>query len=218
MKLCYLDETGNTGRNLLDPQQPYFILGGLVVPSTQWRQVVDGLKEVIREAARTIFPLVEASVKADPRVCRVCRSVFSILLRAGKSCRSLQKLAEDVVSSEEVQREGVDLKLGQVTRFALGDALTDPILRSIAGIYAILSTEDDRLLFLGFSEDIAEEMNRHASGRTSGTLEILFTRDAAHLALEVLPVERRALRTVYTTAKRFLEQEYGVPLPLNRDK
>lgn len=131
---------------------------------------------------------------------------------------SLEKLAEDVAGSKEIQQEEVDLRPGKAIHLPLSDALTDPTLRDIAGIYAIFSTEDDRLLLLGFSQDIAQEMNWHAAGRTSGALELLFARDAAHLVLEVLPVARGTLQTVYAIVKRFVEQEYGVPLPLNQDR
>lgn len=36
MHLIYIDESGNTGNNLDDAQQPLFVLGALVVPETIW--------------------------------------------------------------------------------------------------------------------------------------------------------------------------------------
>jgi hypothetical protein len=39
MHLIYLDESGNSGRNLNDPQQPVFVLCGLIVPESQWQQL-----------------------------------------------------------------------------------------------------------------------------------------------------------------------------------
>lgn len=36
MNLVYIDETGNTGLNLRDPQQPIFILSALVLPAHKW--------------------------------------------------------------------------------------------------------------------------------------------------------------------------------------
>lgn len=41
MHLVYLDESGNSGNNLEDAQQPIFVLGALVVPETVW-QLVEG--------------------------------------------------------------------------------------------------------------------------------------------------------------------------------
>jgi hypothetical protein len=48
MHLIYIDESGNTGRNLADPAQPIFVLGALVVPETLWRQIEEDLEEAIR--------------------------------------------------------------------------------------------------------------------------------------------------------------------------
>lgn len=36
MHLIYLDESGNSGNNLSDPQQPVFVLGALLVPEEKW--------------------------------------------------------------------------------------------------------------------------------------------------------------------------------------
>lgn len=36
MNLVYIDESGNTGLNLKDPQQPVFVLAALIIPETSW--------------------------------------------------------------------------------------------------------------------------------------------------------------------------------------
>jgi hypothetical protein len=36
MHLVYFDESGNSGTNLRDPQQPFFVLAALTVPETEW--------------------------------------------------------------------------------------------------------------------------------------------------------------------------------------
>jgi hypothetical protein len=48
MHLIYIDESGNTGRNLADPQQPVFVLGALVVPETSWQRIETALEDAIR--------------------------------------------------------------------------------------------------------------------------------------------------------------------------
>ena len=48
LKLCYLDEAGNSGDNLHDRQQPFFVLGGLIVVSSKWREVNRDAKDVIQ--------------------------------------------------------------------------------------------------------------------------------------------------------------------------
>lgn len=41
MHLIYLDESGNSGTNLSDPQQPIFILGALPIPEEKWKALVE---------------------------------------------------------------------------------------------------------------------------------------------------------------------------------
>lgn len=43
MHLIYLDESGNSGRNLNDPSQPVFVLCALIVPEAKWQQLENGL-------------------------------------------------------------------------------------------------------------------------------------------------------------------------------
>ena len=44
MHLVYVDESGNSGNNLEDAQQPIFVLGALVVPETVWQAVENDLE------------------------------------------------------------------------------------------------------------------------------------------------------------------------------
>lgn len=39
MQLIYFDESGNSGNNLADTEQPVFVLGALLVPSTEWQNI-----------------------------------------------------------------------------------------------------------------------------------------------------------------------------------
>src|SRR3972149_5901231 len=52
MYLIYFDESGNTGNNLKDPQQPIFVLCALIVPETKWLQVERDLHTEIEK----LFP------------------------------------------------------------------------------------------------------------------------------------------------------------------
>lgn len=49
MHLIYIDESGNTGRNLADPSQPVFVLGALVVPETSWLALERDLEQAIAD-------------------------------------------------------------------------------------------------------------------------------------------------------------------------
>jgi hypothetical protein len=55
MHLVYLDESGNSGGNLQDPQQPVFVLGALVVPETVWQSVERDLEAAVIR----LWPLAE---------------------------------------------------------------------------------------------------------------------------------------------------------------
>lgn len=70
MKLCYLDESGNTGSNLLDPQQPYFILSGIIVDSTQWRVINDEIAVVVNDAKSLFKTDVLDSIQTNDSCCR----------------------------------------------------------------------------------------------------------------------------------------------------
>ena len=47
MHLIYLDESGNSGNNLSDPQQPVFVLGALVVPEACWLALENDVEGII---------------------------------------------------------------------------------------------------------------------------------------------------------------------------
>ncbi|MGA2233247.1 MAG: DUF3800 domain-containing protein [Tepidisphaeraceae bacterium] len=47
MHLVYLDESGNSGRNLNDQQQPVFLLCAMVVDESKWQLLEAGLKAVL---------------------------------------------------------------------------------------------------------------------------------------------------------------------------
>ncbi|HIJ71428.1 MAG TPA: DUF3800 domain-containing protein [Planctomycetes bacterium] len=47
MNLVYIDESGNTGLNLKDRQQPVFLLAAIVVHSSKWFSVEKGLRRIL---------------------------------------------------------------------------------------------------------------------------------------------------------------------------
>lgn len=49
MHLVYIDESGNTGQNLKDPQQPVFALGALIVPEHHWQPLELKFMELVAE-------------------------------------------------------------------------------------------------------------------------------------------------------------------------
>lgn len=51
MNLVYIDESGNTGLNLKDPQQPVFLLAAMILPESQWFS----LEQLFLSASREYF-------------------------------------------------------------------------------------------------------------------------------------------------------------------
>jgi len=49
MHLIYLDESGNSGNNLADPQQPVFVLGALIVPEHVWQPLEKDLEACLNK-------------------------------------------------------------------------------------------------------------------------------------------------------------------------
>jgi len=49
MNLIYFDETGNTGTNLTDMQQPIFVLAALIVPEDSWQKLEHDLSMAVDE-------------------------------------------------------------------------------------------------------------------------------------------------------------------------
>ncbi|MGK0187491.1 MAG: hypothetical protein ACI9R3_003279 [Verrucomicrobiales bacterium] len=49
MHLIYVDETGNTGTNLNDPEQPIFLLGALVISEDKWRPLEEELEHCLEQ-------------------------------------------------------------------------------------------------------------------------------------------------------------------------
>ena len=54
MQLIYFDESGNSGRNLADPQQPVFVLGALIVPDQKWNEVEMAIAKVVEPESKRV--------------------------------------------------------------------------------------------------------------------------------------------------------------------
>jgi Protein of unknown function (DUF3800) len=54
LHLVYLDESGNTGTNLNDKEQPAFLLAALIVPETVWQPLERDLEQAINRLIPTI--------------------------------------------------------------------------------------------------------------------------------------------------------------------
>lgn len=80
MHLIYLDESGNTGNNLNDPQQPVFVLCALIVPEAIWLPLERDLLQMLAEhlPLRTEHDEVHA---ADLRTGRGCFAKMTVLDR-----------------------------------------------------------------------------------------------------------------------------------------
>lgn len=56
MNLIYLDESGNSGSNLSDSQQPVFVLGALVVSEKKWLAVETAILQILNSYFNNVIP------------------------------------------------------------------------------------------------------------------------------------------------------------------
>jgi hypothetical protein len=63
MQLIYLDESGNTGNNLQETQQPVFVLTALLVPEQKWLALESELQA---ESTSFFRPLGRMILKSTP--------------------------------------------------------------------------------------------------------------------------------------------------------
>lgn len=131
---------------------------------------------------------------------------------------TLSKVAETVREDQEARGQRFESSPDRILRLSLAEALKAPKLLGLSGIYALYPASGDRILMLGCAEDVGAELQRHALGHTSAALELLASRAADSLTVEVLPLPEEAIRRVYVAARALLEDEYRVSLPLNRDR
>lgn len=54
MHLIYVDESGNTGTNFTDSEQPLFVLAALIVPETCWIELESDLEAALRDLCPAI--------------------------------------------------------------------------------------------------------------------------------------------------------------------
>lgn len=67
MNLIYIDESGNSGKNLADPQQPIFVLAALVVSEEKWIEIEIDLESSIPNCLGSDFPTHEEIHTTDIR-------------------------------------------------------------------------------------------------------------------------------------------------------
>jgi Protein of unknown function (DUF3800) len=56
MHFFYLDETGDTGTDLENAEQPIFVLGGVTVSDKSWRRATDAVQDIITDFFNRAVP------------------------------------------------------------------------------------------------------------------------------------------------------------------
>ena len=56
MHFFYLDETGDTGADLQNVEQPIFVLGGITVSDKSWRNATDAVQNIITDFFKGAVP------------------------------------------------------------------------------------------------------------------------------------------------------------------
>lgn len=94
MHLVYLDESGNTGVNLADADQPVFVLCALVVAEHQWQSLEAGLQQVLD----TRMPNWRSNEKFE---------IHGADLRTGKGWFAGKSVAQRIAFRDEWMQMGV---------------------------------------------------------------------------------------------------------------
>ena len=57
MHFFYLDESGDSGGNLSDPQQPIFVMGGISVRDSGWNETHRRLNDILAKYFNGVIPI-----------------------------------------------------------------------------------------------------------------------------------------------------------------
>ena len=102
MNFVYIDESGNTGLNLKDSQQPIFILAGMIIPESKWFLLEKLYFEIIRKYWGDISPY-SFEIKAQ-------------YLKSGRGPFKEMKLEEQLAFRDEILELLVSEKIFVVYR------------------------------------------------------------------------------------------------------
>jgi hypothetical protein len=101
MHFFYLDESGDTGDNLHDPEQPILVLGGLSVRDQGWRETLEEFREIMTSFLGT-EPDPGFELHADEVLSPMGEGPF-----AGRSRDDRNTLALDVLNLLVTRKHGV---------------------------------------------------------------------------------------------------------------
>ncbi|MGV8123138.1 MAG: DUF3800 domain-containing protein [Candidatus Xenobiia bacterium LiM19] len=104
MKLCYLDESGNSGNN--DPNQPHYVLTGVIIDSCLWRKVTYEILNVITKSKPLFINDIVQSIKKD----HTCQSRWYKLIHK-------QRLLPNQLGPFEISRLCADAKSYLMSNF-----------------------------------------------------------------------------------------------------
>lgn len=76
MNFVYIDESGNTGLNLKDPQQPVFLLTALILPELKWFPLEKKFFHIVRKYFNDKLP---SSFQVQAKDLKGGRGIFKIL-------------------------------------------------------------------------------------------------------------------------------------------
>jgi len=97
MHLIYLDESGNSGTNLSDPQQPIFVLGALMVPEGKW-------KAIEAELIKKIETFFEGSIPEN-------FEIHASEIRGGRGIYKGMNIAKRIAFRDELIQVAIDYEL-----------------------------------------------------------------------------------------------------------
>lgn len=163
MHLIYIDESGNTGCNLSDPQQPVFVLGALVVPEASWLTLEIDIEQFVT-------PIRERSVNEF--------EIHAHELARGEGCFK----GVDLPTRLKLRDDLLDLAAKHQLRFVYRSIVKKRYARWLEGAYGGGVYINPHLAAFPL---VAQILNRLLRGEGDNTLGILIFDDNREVYLDV---------------------------------
>jgi hypothetical protein len=193
MHFFYLDETGDTGTNLQDAQQPIFVLGGITVNDKGWRKTTDAMQKIIFDFFDGEVP---SGFELHANELNACQGPFAG--RTQDECNALVlKLLDLIIRlKHRTHLIGIDKKL---------------LLENVkGGEHGIIDCKAPYLLGFNYLVSYLERFMRDACGRTARGLIIIDQKDQYLEDLDKLTHYRRFDVVKARQVKRIVEFSHSI--------
>ncbi|MGT2502174.1 DUF3800 domain-containing protein [Bradyrhizobium guangxiense] len=174
MHFLYLDESGCTGANLGDPQQPIFVLGGISVKAQGWRETTDRFRKVVDDFFEGQIP-ADFELHANQLING--EGVFAPYSQEQRNALAHKFL--DVVRERKHAVHFVAIDKARLSRALPGEG------------HAVVKCNIPYLLCFNYMVSYIERYAKEILGRTVRAMIILDQKDAYHEDIDAITNYRR---------------------------